>query len=485
MKFIRIVTIVLSMSSLCFGQTARDIARAAFKSVVLLEMNDSKGQPLCLGSGFFVSDQIIATNAHVIEGASSGTAKLVGGTQTMQVLGTVAVDRNADLALLKVDSSAPAVVLGPSTNPAVGDNVYVVGNPLGLEGTFSAGMISGVRHIDEDSILQMTAPISPGSSGGPVMDSSGVVIGIAEATFTDGQNLNFAVPAFYLAKLLAALPKQPSVTPLEQNEQGGRSTTSMLDTVVKGDVQTHHLTEIEQKGEALYKEARYAEAEPLLAQACTGGSVDACSYLGSMYEKGDGVTKDYSKAVNLFSKSCEGGNADGCDGLGYMYGNGKGVAKDEGRAALLYTKACTAGSGLACNNLGAMYETGRGVGMNGAEPDCEGLGGNRFDACAYSKDYPKAVTLYSNACDATIADGCWNLGRMYLNGNGVAEDDSQALMLYSRACNAGSAGGCSSIGLLYHKGYGVQKDKAKAREFYSKGCGMGDRRGCDALKKVH
>jgi S1-C subfamily serine protease len=200
MNFVRIVVVAFSMSCACFGQSARDIAQVAFKSVVLLEMNDSNGQPLSLGSGFFVSNGIIATNAHVIEGASSGTAKLVGDTHTLQILGTVAVDRHADLALLKVKSNTPPLVLSPNTSPAVGDNVYVVGNPLGLEGTFSEGIISAVRHFDGDSILQMTAPISPGSSGGPVMDSSGAVIGIAVATFQRGQNLNLAMPVKFLSK---------------------------------------------------------------------------------------------------------------------------------------------------------------------------------------------------------------------------------------------------------------------------------------------
>lgn len=207
--------------------SSRDIARVAFKSVVLLQMDDSNGQPLSLGSGFFVSDGIIATNAHVIEGASSGTAKLVGDTHTMQILGAVAVDRNADLALLKVDSPAPSLALGPSTSPTVGDNVYVVGNPFGLEGTFSEGIISGLRHVDADSILQMTAPISPGSSGGPVMDSSGAVIGIAVATFEDGQNLNLAVPVSYLFKLLASPSKD--IIPLGNKKLGDQAAKSMLD----------------------------------------------------------------------------------------------------------------------------------------------------------------------------------------------------------------------------------------------------------------
>ena len=246
MTFVRVVIVVFSIQCVCFGQSARDIARNAFKSVVLLQLNDANGQPISLGSGFFISEGIIATNAHVIEGASSGTAKLVGDAHTMQILGTVAVDQHADLALLKVESSAPSLALGPSANPSVGDNVYVVGNPLGLEGTFSEGGVSGVRHVDADTILQMTAPISPGSSGGPVMDGSGSVIGIAEATFSDGQNINLAVPVAYLSKLWAsALPKihangkvfivpvPESVIPLGRAAQGKRVGRSIVDGIGK------------------------------------------------------------------------------------------------------------------------------------------------------------------------------------------------------------------------------------------------------------
>jgi S1-C subfamily serine protease len=229
MRLVKVLAIVISMSFACFGQSARDVARVAFKSVVLLEMNDTNGQPLCYGSGFFISKGIVATNAHVIDGASSGTAKLVGEKETLQILGTVAVDRNADLALLKVDSPAPSLILGPSMSPAVGDNVYVVGNPFGLEGTFSTGIISGIRHVGADSVLQMTAPISPGSSGGPVMDISGAVIGISVATFKDGQNLNIAVPVSYLSKLLASISEPVTVSTLGHLVHGSSSGKSIVD----------------------------------------------------------------------------------------------------------------------------------------------------------------------------------------------------------------------------------------------------------------
>jgi hypothetical protein len=186
---------------------------------------------MSLGSGFFIADGIIATNAHVIEGAASGTAKLVGNDHKSQILGTVALDRHTDLALLKVASPAPALHLGPEVTPVVGDKVYVVGNPLGLEGTFSEGIISGIRPVGSDSILQMTAPISPGSSGGPVMNASGTVIGIAEATFGDGQNLNLAVPIAYLSKLWAGTSPHPVVTPLSQESSRSPVQPSVVDGI--------------------------------------------------------------------------------------------------------------------------------------------------------------------------------------------------------------------------------------------------------------
>jgi hypothetical protein len=230
MKFVRVSVIVLAMSCICLGQSVRQIAQTAFKSVVLLEMNDSHGQPVSIGSGFFIADGIIATNAHVIEGAASGTAKLIGSEQKFSIQGTVALNPHTDLAILKVDSSAPVLILGPDSKPAVGDKVFVVGNPLGLEGTFSEGIVSGIRSIQSDSILQMTAPISPGSSGGPVMNDSGIVIGVAEATFRDGQNLNLAVPVAYLSEMWAATSQRLIVTPLAQHSNIG-SDQSIVDRI--------------------------------------------------------------------------------------------------------------------------------------------------------------------------------------------------------------------------------------------------------------
>jgi S1-C subfamily serine protease len=208
-------------------QPPRDLTNMGFKSVVLLAMNDPNGQPLCEGSGFFVAADTVATNAHVIEGTGSGSAKLVGQKQIFQVLGTLAIDRHSDLALLKVSGNAPSLKLNGGSMPAVGDRVYVIGNPLGLEGTFSDGIVSGIRKIGADSVIQMTAPISPGSSGGPVMDAAGEVVGVSVATFKEGQNLNLAVPVSYLGRLIEA--RSATVVPLQSGSKMTQASTTVID----------------------------------------------------------------------------------------------------------------------------------------------------------------------------------------------------------------------------------------------------------------
>lgn len=240
--FLRVLSISLILS-LCLispakGQTARDIAKKVFPSVVMLVMEDSAGQPLSLGSGFFVRKDIVATNLHVIEGASGGYAKIVGAKPKYDIVGYVAIDEQSDLVLLRIkDANSPVLSLGDSAKVAVGDEIFAVGNPRGLEGTFSKGIISAIRNIGQDTLLQITAPISPGSSGGPVLNTEGQVIGVAVATFQGGQNLNFAIPVSYLSKLLSDLkpvkklstekiPKKKVKSIL--NDLGGRNTEGVI-----------------------------------------------------------------------------------------------------------------------------------------------------------------------------------------------------------------------------------------------------------------
>lgn len=135
----------------------------------------------------------------------SGSVEPIGQPHQLRIRGTIGVDPIHDLAILSIrDLSAPGLALYTDSVPVVGSRVYAVGNPKGLEGTFSDGIVSGIRALRGDTLLQITAPISPGSSGGPVLDGSGRVVGVAVATLQDGQNLNFAVPVRYVSALLSA-----------------------------------------------------------------------------------------------------------------------------------------------------------------------------------------------------------------------------------------------------------------------------------------
>ena len=232
------IVFVLGLNGVIEARESRDIAKQAFPSVVMLVMEDDNGQPLSLGSGFFVREDIVATNLHVVEGAAGGYAKIVGKKQKYDISGYVAIDERWDLILLKIkDANAPALSLGDSTKIAVGDEIFAVGNPKGLEGTFSKGIVSAIRKIEEDTLLQITAPISPGSSGGPVLNAQGEVVGVAVATFKGGQNLNFAIPVSYLSNLLANTKSVKALLVKEKpkkkvksilNDLGGRNTEGVI-----------------------------------------------------------------------------------------------------------------------------------------------------------------------------------------------------------------------------------------------------------------
>jgi hypothetical protein len=227
-KTVALTLLLIASSALTnvYPQTVQQIAKNAFTSTVLLVMEDANGQPLSLGSGFFVRDGEIATNLHVVRGASRGYAKLKGQRAAFPIEAVTATDARRDLVLLRVGTSGTALPLGDSNGIQVGDPVYAVGNPQGLEGTFSQGIVSSIRPVGDDRLLQITAPISPGSSGGPVLNAEGEVIGVAVATYKGGQNLNFAVPVSYLKVLLNA---PTAATPLDRLSTSRRSSSLLAD----------------------------------------------------------------------------------------------------------------------------------------------------------------------------------------------------------------------------------------------------------------
>lgn len=165
------------------------------KAVVTITTTTSDGQ-VRLGTGFFVTPEgRLVTNLHVIRGAARVVVRKTDG-MSFDGVEVMAHDLRQDFAILKVaGAKLPTVFLGDSDLPKIGARVYVIGNPQGLENTVTDGLLSGRRMLKEGvPLLQISAPISTGSSGSPVFDAEGRVIGVAVSRVVDGQNLNFAIP---------------------------------------------------------------------------------------------------------------------------------------------------------------------------------------------------------------------------------------------------------------------------------------------------
>ena len=239
--------------------TPEQIAQKASSSTVFLTMDNVPA-----GSGFFVKPDQIATNYHVIEGTLRGTARLVGTDREYVIIGYTAIDPDRDLAILKVRAfGVKPLSLGDSAEVDQGEAVYPIGNPLGLVNVVSEGQISSIQwvksiqeFIDNKSklvkdfrrdetpqkLFMMTAPISGGNSGGPVLNGKGDVIGISvgsskgqlriypvidkedqkivperyvQVLAYNAQNLNFAVPVNYLKALLNLVGPPKPLSDLE------------------------------------------------------------------------------------------------------------------------------------------------------------------------------------------------------------------------------------------------------------------------------
>ena len=218
LTLIILVTVLLCCTT-SNAQTVPRLVENALAATVSLEMQDRSGAVLSRGSGFFVRSNLIATNYHVIEGAAQGTAKLDDRHKKYIIEGYTVVDKTNDLALLEVTGyGGTTLPLGDSNTVRIGETIYVAGNPIGLEGTVSDGIISSRSDRHTKERLQMTAPISPGSSGGPVLNRKGQVIGVSVAGHhgLGVQNLNFAIPSNYLKTLLT---QSGIVKPLSQQNQ--------------------------------------------------------------------------------------------------------------------------------------------------------------------------------------------------------------------------------------------------------------------------
>ena len=175
-------------------------------AVVAIATYDASGEALMTGSGFFLRPGQVVTNLHVIRGAVRAEIKTLDGKgKVFPVNGTLAIDEEGDLALLSVDTPTerPRSTELASELPDEGEPIFVIGNPLKLEGSVSDGIVSAVREVPNSyRIIQITAPISHGNSGSPVFNLKGQVLGVVTIKVTNGQNINLAIAAARVAQLV-------------------------------------------------------------------------------------------------------------------------------------------------------------------------------------------------------------------------------------------------------------------------------------------
>lgn len=192
--------------------TARQISDKVSNSVFFIKVFQDN-ELAATGSGFFIGEQGIAvTNYHVIDSTTSATAELTDG-KTYPIEKVISYDKALDIAVIKVSqkstdgtsaSKFSPVILGNSDNIANGDKIYTIGSPEGFQNTISDGIISNKNRKFDDlkqALIQITAPISGGSSGGALVNEAGEVIGITNGGWTEGQSINFAIPINCLKNL--------------------------------------------------------------------------------------------------------------------------------------------------------------------------------------------------------------------------------------------------------------------------------------------
>ena len=260
------------------------------------------------GSGFFVQPNLIVTNFHVIEYALSRPLTIKYRREDQQsytpVRSVLGYDEERDLAILEVPSSSvKPLVIGDSDSVEPPDTVYVAGHPRFLpKVTISIGNISAIYEVTPNQWLQFTAPTSAGSSGGPVLNERGEVIGVVTWRVRHGEGLNFATPSKHIRSLLrrldvADLPKPRMVPPQHPPNPRPPLKPSPLSP-----------QELLQKGIEYYKQAQFKEAIDTLQWALVGlrnpaQRATACLYLGcsrwGFGAKDEIVIEDFQVALRL------------------------------------------------------------------------------------------------------------------------------------------------------------------------------------------
>lgn len=269
-----------------------DIVRQVKPAVVTVITYDRTGSKDSQGSGFFVDSNHVITDWHVIEDASRLEVRTADG-KTHAVTRIDGGGETSDLALLELGSpvAGTKALTVVNTVPEPGERVVVVGSPYGLDATVSDGIVSSVRNLPGlGKVIQISAPISRGSSGSPVVNMKGEVVGVAQAIHGDGQNLNFAIPGERVLAMsggpgstrsFALAPRNQAPRPSEQGAGPALTAEQSFS-----------------RGYDLFRSKNYEEALPLLLQATRMDPRNHFAWFaaGHCYVQ----MGDYGQAVTMF-----------------------------------------------------------------------------------------------------------------------------------------------------------------------------------------
>ncbi|MGH6693637.1 MAG: hypothetical protein ACREF4_23465, partial [Gammaproteobacteria bacterium] len=327
--------------------------------------------------------------------------------------------------------------------------------------------------LDDPTTFQITNPLQPGNSGGPIVSSDGQVVGIAASVLSGKrvaartgvlpQNVNYAIKSDYLVEFLRSIPG--------------------LDFAVSQKLAGNARSAADIIAEAERSLALIIVEKPSTSSAKPGGpaqsGVDDFLSMASAvaaYRRGD-----YDTAASTFRQLAESGNARAQYALGVLHRNGRGVARSDAEAAKWYERSAQQGFAAAQASLGSLYLTGRGVPQSDAEAakwlELAAARGNANGQANFGllhmqgrgvpKDEAQAVNWFRLAADQGHAGGQAGLGMAYRAGRGIAQDDDAAVKWLRLAAEQGNAAGQANLASMYRQGRGVAKDHAAAHFWYS------------------
>jgi len=317
LTFLAFVLIALAAASAAAELAIVDIVKQIRPAVVTVTTYNSAGTKQSQGSGFFVDASHVITDWHVVKGADKVEVKSSDG-KIHAVNEISGGDGRCDLARLGLvapnNSVKPLTVIAAVPEP--GERVIVVGSPYGLEASVSDGIVSEVRDLPSlGRVIQISAPISRGSSGSPVVNLKGEVVGVAQAIHGDGQNINFAIPGAQVLAMRSGtgtpLPSRPggvaagpSTDPADNFERGyalfrakdyDAALPYLLETVRKS---PRHYFAWFAAGHCYVQTGRYAEAADAFASSVKIKSdfLEGYCSLGAAL----GLMGRHSQAVEVF-----------------------------------------------------------------------------------------------------------------------------------------------------------------------------------------